>query len=309
MERSNPQKLIHPAANAAKGAVENAELSIEPDPITRPAIEKHWRELLASTEEQNRLVNELTRAAGPWWYVRWENNRLIAQRQLVPPTGAAFGMPVSKGPSLGSPQVTCNGDSILSDEEPQEGAIADDLAYLIAKIAKFLNWTKVIVHGTSQFERRFRHYALHETDFYSWTDEMARSLRRRHAANVDWEGIAEELEDLGRSEEGALKSHLQVLLAHLLKWAYQASHRGKSWKRTIGNSRDEVQEILDANPGLRRKIDLLFAKAYRNARRDAAAETTLDEDAFPTISPWDFAQATTDDFWPEKNQASQLKQS
>ena len=138
---------------------------------------------------------------------------------------------------------------------------------------------------------------------------MARALRERRAENLDWEGIAEEMEDLGRSKETALTSHLPNLLSHMLNWGSRPTHRGKSWRRTIENSRDEVSELLERAPGLRPKLDDIFSRAYRKARRDAAAETDLDEETFPIKPPRDFAQATTEGFMPtgrsENNKSNQ----
>jgi hypothetical protein len=301
VEQSKTQKL--PAT--MDGGVEQTAIRIAPAAVTKPLATRIWNELLDSRQERNRLATELSSVVGPCWYIHWNDDHLIAARQLVRPPGAAFGTPAPRGPSLGSPQATCDGQSIVIDKEPTDQSVLDDLAYLTTKIAKFLGSTKVSIDASPHFQQRFSHYALRDTDFYSWTAEMARTLRQRQAENVDWEGIAEELEDLGRSEEAALKSHLQVLLSHLLKWAYQPDPRGKSWKRSIGNSRDEVTELLDTNPGLRRKLDSIFARAYRKARRDAAADTALEEDSFPTTSPWDFGEAITEDFWPGRNQESQ----
>ncbi len=46
--------------------------------------------------------------------------------------------------------------------------------------------------------------------------------------------IAEEIEDVGKSEQRELASRMAVLIAHLLKWKYQPSrHRGTSRERTI----------------------------------------------------------------------------
>ena len=62
---------------------------------------------------------------------------------------------------------------------------------------------------------------LYDTDFYQWTQTMALALRQGHWQDLDIENLVEEIESLGRSEKRALKSRLEVLLMHLLKWAYQ----------------------------------------------------------------------------------------
>jgi hypothetical protein len=293
VEQSKTQNFPETLASGAEGLPARIDL----DSAAKPVAARIWHALIVSPQEQKRLATTLSTIIGDWWWIDWKDDSFIVRRQLVGPPGTAFGTPSVRGPSLGSPELACDGQSIVIDREPKDYSVLDDLAYVAAKIARLLGWIKVSVGGSPQFQQRFKRYALLDTDFYSWTEEMAQTLRQRQAG-VDWEGIAEELEDLGKSQEAALKSHLQVLLAHLLKWAYQSDHRGKSWRRSIGNSRDEVIELLDANPGLRRKLDAIFASAYRKARRDAAAETDLEEDSFPIDPPWSFSEAISEDFLP-----------
>ena len=41
---------------------------------------------------------------------------------------------------------------------------------------------------------------LHEQDFYAWTQEQAAKLRASQPAELDWESLAEEIEDMGSWE-------------------------------------------------------------------------------------------------------------
>jgi hypothetical protein len=79
--------------------------------------------------------------------------------------------------------------------------------------------------------------STYETDFYRWTQETAEKLRQGRLAEVDLEQIAEEIEEMGRSERHELRNRLAVLLAHLLKWQYQPDWRGNSWLFTIEEQR------------------------------------------------------------------------
>ena len=47
-------------------------------------------------------------------------------------------------------------------------------------------------------------------DFYSWTQETARRLRAGQSEQLDLVQIAEEIEDMGRSDRRALGGHLKV---------------------------------------------------------------------------------------------------
>jgi Domain of unknown function DUF29 len=284
---------------AVNSAIEEVAVSVEPDADTQALAREVWHDLLASEVERARVSNTIAAVVGPWWHIRWRNGRLVLQRKPMPPAATTSVKRSPGGPNLGSATVICDGKCLWSDRDPDSDNLSDDLAFVMAKIAKSLNWLKVAVHGSARFQNKFRSRALHETDLYTWALETARSLKEQRPANIDWESIAEELEDLGISQEGALQSHLRVLLAHLLGWAYEPKRRTKSWEVSIKNNRDEIREILDRSPGLRRKIPSASSSAYRKARRDAAGETERNEDAFPPTLAWSYDQITDEGFWPD----------
>jgi Domain of unknown function DUF29 len=139
---------------------------------------------------------------------------------------------------------------------------------------------------------------LHDSDFYAWSLEQAALLRAGRVQEADLAAIAEEIESMGKTEKRELVSRLTVLLLHLLKWERQPAGRGNSWRLSIANARDEIADLLDDNPSLKTVIDEVTASAYRYARRKAAIETDLGEEAFPAQCPWSFAEAMDGAFWP-----------
>jgi len=257
-----------------------------------------WRNLLSSSDEKMRVAHDLGQTVGPCWDVSWQNDHLVVRWRLDGSADAGLEMSATAGSKVGSLTVVCDGTSIFANLEPEDESLKDDLAYAMAKVARQLDWSRVVLHGTALFRRMFCRHALHESDFYTWAFEMAHALRERQPAGIDWDGIAEELEDLGISQERAFESHMRVLLDHLLKWAYEPHRRSKSWKLSIDNNRDELKGLLDRNSGLRQRTPSLFNAAYRKARRDAAGETSFDEDAFPAKPPWSYEQVTDQTFWP-----------
>src|SRR5260364_339332 len=62
---------------------------------------------------------------------------------------------------------------------------------------------------------------------------------------IDVEHIAEEIEDVGRSEKRELANRMAVLLVHLLKWKFQPERRGSSWQRTIKEQRNAIALHLE----------------------------------------------------------------
>ncbi|MDR0781146.1 MAG: DUF29 domain-containing protein [Pseudomonadales bacterium] len=68
----------------------------------------------------------------------------------------------------------------------------------------------------------------YDKDVVAWAAEQAALLRAGKFSALDVEHLAEEIEDVGKSEQRELSNRMAVLLAHLLKWQYQSARRGAS---------------------------------------------------------------------------------
>ena len=77
----------------------------------------------------------------------------------------------------------------------------------------------------------------YEIDVIAWANEQAAFIRAGRFDMLDLEHIADEIEDVGKSELRELESRMAVLLARLLKWQFQPTHRGSSWECTINDQR------------------------------------------------------------------------
>ncbi|AWN39323.1 DUF29 domain-containing protein [Methylobacterium durans] len=128
--------------------------------------------------------------------------------------------------------------------------------------------------------------ASYEADFYSWTQEQAARLRAGAHAALDAENLAEEIESLGRSEFNSLVGAWRVVLLHMLKVDHQPERRSRSWAISIAAQRANAGYVLQDNPGLKRRLDEAFARAYHGARLEAARETGLPLSAFPETCPY-----------------------
>jgi len=140
---------------------------------------------------------------------------------------------------------------------------------------------------------------LYDRDFYAWLNEQAGLLRAGRLSELDTQNVAEEIESMGRSEKRELVSRLKILLMHLLKWQFQPSHRGASWRNSINTGRDDFTDLLNDSPSLGSQLPVAMATAYRRARRDAADETQLGSTVFPAVCPWTFDQIADSNFWPD----------
>lgn len=98
---------------------------------------------------------------------------------------------------------------------------------------------------------------LYDTDFLRWTEEQAVALRRAKRSNLplDWENLAEEIESLGISQRAALRAQLRRVLHHLFKLEASAAIEPRAgWRRSVRDARDEIRDLLQDSPSLRREI-------------------------------------------------------
>ena len=139
---------------------------------------------------------------------------------------------------------------------------------------------------------------LYERDYVDWLQRNAALLRAGRLDALDAENLAEELEDMARSDVRAVRSHLEVLIAHLLKWTHQPQQRSSSWRGSIYNARRAIERRLQESPSLRRRLPELVADVYPDAVFNAANETGLPEASFPAECPYSIDALLDLAHWP-----------
>lgn len=140
---------------------------------------------------------------------------------------------------------------------------------------------------------------LYETDYMQWIETTIEKLRSQDYANVDWENLIEEIEDMGRSERRSLESNLIVVLLHLLKWQYQPELRSGSWGGSIVEHRRRIKKAIEESPSFKPYLESIFASSYTQAVKQAKAETGLPLERFPVMCPYELPQVIDDEFLPE----------
>lgn len=140
---------------------------------------------------------------------------------------------------------------------------------------------------------------LYKIDFVQWIETTAEQLRNREYANVDWENLIDEIEDMSRRERKALKSNLIVVLLHLLKWEYQPEYRSGSWRGSIREHRRRINEDLKDSPSLVPYLQEIWAECYENAREQAVDETGLSLETFPKMLSYTAEQVLNSKFMPQ----------
>lgn len=141
----------------------------------------------------------------------------------------------------------------------------------------------------------------YETDFAEWAFQQAALLKAGRLEDLDIENLTEEIESMGRSEQRALHSRMERLITHLLKWQYQPTHRGNSWKRTVMEQRRSLEKLFRYSPSLRAKLDdgEWLKEVWKDGVFFASTENGLPESHFPAEPVWTAGQILDNDFFPE----------
>lgn len=143
-------------------------------------------------------------------------------------------------------------------------------------------------------------YPKYEEDRCEWIRANTNLLKQGLFEEVDMEHIIEELEMGNKSDKRGLRSHLGVLIAHLLKWYYQPDYQDKrSWKKTIITQRFEIISLLEESPSLKSSLTDMLPKAYKYACSIVETETPIDLKILPKECPYTFEQCLDEEFYPE----------
>ena len=141
----------------------------------------------------------------------------------------------------------------------------------------------------------------YETDVVAWANEQASLIRAGHFDQLDLTHIAEEIEDVGKSEQRELASRMAVLLAHILKWKFQPQKRSVSWTLTIKEQRRLLVRRIQKTPSLGPMLvdPEWIDEIWVDAKALAEKETGLDIGTYPEVCPWAMAQVLAEDWLPD----------
>jgi hypothetical protein len=118
---------------------------------------------------------------------------------------------------------------------------------------------------------------LYDADILEWSERQASALRelarqRPELSNViDWENVAEEIEDVGRSQFNAVRSYIRQILNHIIKALSVAnpgslSHWHKEARIFHGNMMDRIAPSMVP----RVDIEVLWHRALKDAEVEMA---------------------------------------
>ncbi|TCZ62918.1 DUF29 family protein [Roseicella aquatilis] len=112
---------------------------------------------------------------------------------------------------------------------------------------------------------------LYDTDILAWSRAQAARLRRvadgERVNDVDWDHVIEEVEEVGRSELGAVLSFLELAFIHALKIAAWPTHSAvPHWEGELTNFLVQARRKFD--PGMQQHADpaAIYAEALVQVR-------------------------------------------
>lgn len=143
---------------------------------------------------------------------------------------------------------------------------------------------------------------LYEEDGVAWAEQQADALRRRAGGNaLDYDNLAEEIEDVGRSITRAARSYIDVIIEHFLKLELvdQPENR-RGWRLSVLHARKGLKKEL--TPTLRARLPAELSEAQADM-----VELLVAGDVLPTSAalarraaqPYSWEEITSADWFPE----------
>lgn len=141
----------------------------------------------------------------------------------------------------------------------------------------------------------------YDEDYYLWALDQAERLRDMTALRtndaIDWELLAEEIEDLARSERRACASYVEQILAHMLKLAYSAQDLPRGhWRGETAAFRSDLRKTLTRSIEVKLRDELidLYVDARKRAVERLAEEEPGFADRVPIKCPYSWDQVMGD---------------
>jgi hypothetical protein len=146
----------------------------------------------------------------------------------------------------------------------------------------------------------------YDDDFYAWTQHQAAVLREMPATDnrFDRERVAEEIEDLGKSERDAVRSQIRRIIEHLLKLAHSPAELPRlDWIETVIDARQTLSDKMSAM--LRRDAEATLEKLYADGRQRAGTSLRRNGEpeaaaSLPQACPYSLDDTCREDWYPER---------
>ena len=136
---------------------------------------------------------------------------------------------------------------------------------------------------------------LYEKDYVAWLQDQAAKLRSPDRNTLDWQTLAEELEEMVDERKYKAESFLIQLLSHLLLYAYwKHPYSLPHWTDEIDNFRLELSLLFRSQVIYNHALER-FGYCYQKALGKASRKSCL---TLPVDCPWTIEKILDEDWFP-----------
>jgi hypothetical protein len=116
--------------------------------------------------------------------------------------------------------------------------------------------------------------SLYERDILAWSIEQATLLRARAGGNaLDWDNLAEEIEDVGKSVYHGCASQVENIIAHAYKIEFLGGEAVRHWRGEVAAFRIAIERHLTTT--IRNGLEDELERSHNRALRVMAAAEQL----------------------------------
>ncbi|WP_426042230.1 DUF29 domain-containing protein [Brevundimonas sp. TWP2-3-4b1] len=148
---------------------------------------------------------------------------------------------------------------------------------------------------------------LYERDYVAWTEAQASALRSRKGGEnaLDYDNLAEEIEDLGKSEQRACESQIENIIEHLLKIEFVGpAETIPHWSKELRGFRRELSKRRTATIDNRLQLELAGAFDYAVKSLVTGGLLPTADEGFEGSPGYSWDQIIDPDWYPVPRYAS-----
>ena len=126
---------------------------------------------------------------------------------------------------------------------------------------------------------------LAASSHYTLAKEIKFSLQEGDMEDA-LEGLDELIDSMSKIAIREMRSHLLIIMIHVLKWKHQPQKRNRSWYSSILNARFEIDEVQEETPSVTKKaIEFEWEKVFKKAISQSADEMGMSRDEERKYNP------------------------
>ncbi|WP_107667837.1 DUF29 family protein [Cyanothece sp. BG0011] len=146
---------------------------------------------------------------------------------------------------------------------------------------------------------------LYETDYDLWLKQQLEAVKKRNSDALDWDNLAEELQDLSTFPRNLINDYLMMLLLYLMKTAVQRNvylDFSSEWIINIARHRILIKQLIKQYPKtLESYLQTAITPIYEEVlellllEKDWKRNETYD---YPKFCPFTIEQILDKNFFP-----------